>query len=118
MRSTTDSGGTANGLALLADSHRAAVDHHLRQRLHEDVHVRRQIGDKRDVKLQMFDDVLPFQQAFVVEMYFAFVNLNVGYREALRHWPERWSTGVGAGVGPELSSRSEKLKRCSAVQTI
>ena len=59
-------GGERPGLA--GYSHRTAVDHHLKQRLHKDVHVRRQVGDKRDVELEMFDAVLPLQK-LVVEMY-------------------------------------------------
>ena len=70
-------------LGLARDAQRTAVDHHLEQRLHEDVHVRRQVGDEGDVELEVFERMLLVQN-LVVEVYFTLVNLNVGYREALR----------------------------------
>ena len=69
-------------LGFAGDAQRAAVDHHLEQRLHEDVHVRRQVGDEGDVELKVFERML-LAEHLVVEMNLALVNLNVGYREAL-----------------------------------
>src|SRR6185437_5145871 len=66
-----------------SDAQRTAVDHHLEQRLHEDVHVRGQIGDEGDVEFEVFEPVLLVQH-LVVEMYITLVNLNVRDREALR----------------------------------
>ena len=59
------------------DPQRAAVDHHLQQRLHEHVHVGRQVRDKRHVELNLLDLVLLAEQ-LIVDRYLAAVELDVG----------------------------------------
>jgi hypothetical protein len=45
-------------LGFTGDAQRTAVDHHLEQRLHEDVHVCRQIGDEGDGEFEVFEPML------------------------------------------------------------
>src|SRR5271163_206559 len=86
-------------LGFAGDAQWTAVDHHLEQRLHEDVDVRGQVGDEGDVELEVFER-MPLAQHLVVEMNLALVNLNVGHREALRLGRLDWrGRGCGCWAG-------------------
>ena len=62
------------------NSQRAAVDHHLHQRLDEHVQLGRQVRDKRHVDLNLLDLVL-LAEHLIVDRYFAVAQLNIGNRE-------------------------------------
>ena len=66
----------AERLGHAGNSERAAVDHHLHQRLHEHVDVRRQVRDKRHGDLNLLDLVLLAEQ-LVVDRYLAVAQLNI-----------------------------------------
>src|ERR1700722_16303482 len=70
-------------LGSAGDAQWAAVDHHLEQWLHKDVHVRREVGDEGAVELKVFERMLLAEYS-VGELNLALVNLNVGTRKALR----------------------------------
>ena len=59
---------------------RAAIDHHLHQRLHENVDVRGQVRDERHVDLNLLDLVLLAEQ-LIVDSHFAVAQLNIGDRK-------------------------------------
>ena len=64
------------------DAHPASIDQHLQERLHGNVHVRRQIGDERNAQFEMFHRVLLLQHV-VIEEYLAVVDLDVRNGKAL-----------------------------------
>ncbi len=62
---------------------RAPVDHHLHERLHEHIHIRGQVRDKRHVDLNLLNLVLLAEQ-LIVDRHFAVAQLNIGNRKSLR----------------------------------